>query len=118
MKTKAGNLRRTMIINLSLLILTVILWGCTKPGSTQLGPNEVLIQGYAFTPGSITVTANTTITWTNKDGVPHTVTSDSGAFDSGTINTNGTYSHTFTSAGTYHYHCTVHPAMTATVIAN
>lgn len=89
------------------------------PGApTGPGANEVFISGSAFTPSSITVTANTSITWTNKDSAPHTVTSNSGAFDSGTINSNGTFSHTFTAAGTYSYHCALHPAMTASVIAN
>jgi plastocyanin len=86
--------------------------------TTPPGPNEVLIQNYAFSPATITVAANTIITWTNKDGVGHTVTSDTGVFESGTINTNGTYSYTFTTPGTYPYHCTPHPYMTATVIVN
>lgn len=87
-------------------------------GPTAPGANEVFIQGNAFTPSSITVAANTTITWTNKDSAPHTVTSNSGAFDSGTINSGATFSHTFSAAGTYAYHCTIHPSMTASVVAN
>lgn len=90
-----------------------------NPGGTPgPGTNEVFISGSAFTPSSITVAANTTITWTNKDSAPHTVTSNSGAFNSGTINANGTFSHTFTAAGTYPYHCALHASMTASVIAN
>jgi plastocyanin len=89
-----------------------------KKESEVPGTNEVFIQGMAFNPGTITVTANTTITWTNKDGISHTVTSNTGIFDSGTINANETYSHMFATAGTYPYHCTVHPTMTATVIVN
>ncbi len=80
--------------------------------------NEVFIQSMTFNPGTITVAANTTITWTNKDAVAHTVTSNSGLFDSGNIGNNGTYSHLFTTAGTYPYFCTIHPSMTATVIVN
>jgi len=82
------------------------------------GTNEVWIQGMAFSPSSITVTAGTTITWTNKDGIAHTVTSDSGLFDSGSISANGTYSHLFATAGTYPYYCVIHPTMTATVVVN
>lgn len=84
-------------------------------GSAGAGVNEVFIQGMAFSPSAITVSANTTITWTNKDAIGHTVTSDSGLFDSGTIGTNGTYNYTFTTIGTFAYHCKVHPAMTASV---
>lgn len=92
--------------------------GGNDGGSKGPGPNEVFIQDMAFTPGTITVAANTTIKWTNKDIVVHTVTSDAGLFDSGNILAGGTWSHTFTSSGTYPYHCTPHPAMTASVVVN
>lgn len=82
------------------------------------GANEVFIQGMAFTPSSITVTAGTTITWTNKDAVAHTVTSKTNAFDSGNLGTNATFSFTFATAGTYSYYCKVHPSMVATVTVN
>jgi plastocyanin len=89
----------------------------SKGGSTP-GANEVWIQNMAFNPSTITVAANTTITWTNKDAIGHTVTSDAALFDSGTIGTNGVYSHTFATAGTFTYHCAIHPVMKATVIIN
>ena len=92
--------------------------GGENGGSKGPGTNEVFIQDMSFTPGTIAVAANTTIKWTNKDAVTHTVTSDSGLFDSGSIASGGTWSHTFTSAGTYAYHCTPHPTMTASVVVN
>lgn len=92
--------------------------GNPSGGSGGPGVNAVFIQGMAFNPSTITVSANTTITWTNKDAVGHTVTSDSGLFDSGTIGTNGTYSYTFATAGTFTYHCKVHPTMKASVIVS
>ena len=76
---------------------------------------------FAFSPASITIKVGTTVTWTNTTSVPHTVTSDDGStFDSG-INTpiaasGGTFSFTFTKAGTFTYHCQIHPFMKATVI--
>lgn len=82
------------------------------------GVNEVWIKGMAFGPSTITVSAGTTITWTNKDAVAHTVTSDDGLFDSGSMTGNSTYSRQFPTTGTYPYHCTPHPTMTATVIVN
>lgn len=84
-------------------------------GGAVPGANEVWIQNMTFDPSSITVTAGTTVTWTNKDAVGHTVTSDSGLFDSGTIGTNGTYSYTFATEGTFNYHCKVHLSMIASV---
>jgi plastocyanin len=82
------------------------------------GLNEVFIQGMAFTPSTITVSAGTTITWTNKDGVAHTVTSTTGIFNSQSISAGGVFSRIFSTAGTYPYYCTIHPTMTATVIVN
>lgn len=84
-------------------------------GGTVPGANEVWIQNMTFNPSTISVAAGTTITWTNKDVVGHTVTSDAVLFDSGTLATNGTYQYTFSTAGTYAYHCKVHPGMTASV---
>ena len=105
-----------------------IMTGCQKSdmynsdgdtgGSKGPGANEVFIQNMAFNPATITVNADTTITWTNKDGVAHTVTSSTGLFDSGSIGNNGTFSYTFTTAGTYPYYCAIHPSMTATVKVN
>jgi plastocyanin len=70
----------------------------------------------AFNPASLIVTAGTTVKWTNKDGIIHNVTSNTGVFSSGSIPDNGTFSYTFSTAGTYQYHCTIHPSMTATVV--
>jgi plastocyanin len=97
--------------------------GCSKSSSsnnaTNPGANEVWIESGAFNPATITVNAGTTITWTNKDVTAHTVTSDkSGDFDSGTINVNGTYPRLFPTAGSFPYHCTIHPTMTARVVVN
>jgi plastocyanin len=82
------------------------------------GMNQVFIQNMAFNPATITVTAGTTITWTNKDGYAHTVTSDANLFNSGNIASNGTFSFTFSTAGTYSYHCAIHASMTAKVVVN
>lgn len=87
--------------------------------STSAPPaNEVFIQNMAFSPATITVTAGTTVKWTNKDGVTHTVTSDNALFDSGNITTNGVFSFMFMTAGTYNYHCSIHTSMVAKVIVN
>jgi plastocyanin len=105
------------LIGVTLIIFSLlsITDSCKKSTDTP-GPNEVFIEGNAFNPGTITISVNTSITWTNKDAVAHTVTSDSGLFDSGTVNANGTYSHSFTAVGTFLYHCTVHPSMVASIV--
>lgn len=80
------------------------------------GISEVTIKGMTFNPPVITVAVNATVTWTNKDGTAHTVTSDAGLFDSGNISDNATFSHKFTTAGTYTYHCSIYPDMTGNVV--
>lgn len=71
-----------------------------------------------FRPNVITVVvgANSTVVWTNNDNSPHTVTSNGGIFDSGNLAPGQIYSYTFTTPGTYTYHCTYHPWMTGTVV--
>ncbi len=117
MKTNTFSKGRIVVITLFALSIFIITSSCKKTSDTP-GTNEVYIQGMAFGPSTITVTVGTTITWTNKDGVAHSVTSNTALFDSGPINSNGTYSHLFSTAGTFPYHCMVHPDMTASVIVN
>ena len=76
----------------------------------------VTISNFAFDPTTITVKVGDTVTWTNNDSTSHTVTSDDGQFDSGTILKGATYKHAFSKAGEYGYHCTLHPDMKAKVI--
>ena len=88
-----------------------------RPAAHAHATVHVTIQGFAFSPQTITVAPGTTVAWTNKDSVNHTVTSDTGAWPaSSPLATGQTFSHTFTKAGTYPYHCSIHPSMTAKVI--
>src|SRR5258706_652258 len=110
-----------LLVMLALSLVT-IMNGCKKteynaPSSSSGTPqaNEVWMQNNTFNPSTITVSANTTITWRNKDSVTHTVTSDNGAFDSGNVGGGGTFPHQFTTAGTFSYHCTIHSGMTRQV---
>ena len=117
MKTFLGSKGRLAASVAFLAAVIIVLSSCTK--TSEPGLNEVFIQNSTFSPSTITVAANTTVTWTNKDGMSHTVTSDTGSeLNSGNIAANETWSHTFTMAGTYPYHCTIHPNMKATVKVN
>ncbi|HEY6421967.1 MAG TPA: cupredoxin family copper-binding protein [Pseudonocardiaceae bacterium] len=78
--------------------------------------NAVTIQNFAFTPATVTVKAGTTITWTNRDQDPHTVTAMAGPLRSPTLNTGESFHYTFTTPGRVDYLCTIHPFMTATVV--
>jgi len=77
---------------------------------------EVTIKGFAYTPATLTVKVGTTVKWINQDSVTHTVTSDTGLFESGEMATGDTYSFTFTQAGTFSYHCAMHPSMEASIV--
>jgi plastocyanin len=80
------------------------------------GTTAVSIKGFAFDPTTIQAKVGDSITWTNQDSVPHTVTLDDKSVDSGNINgSGGTFSHAFSQAGTFTYHCSIHPTMKATV---
>jgi len=70
---------------------------------------------YAFTPDAVTIPAGAAVTWTNRTDAPRTVTSDTGAFESGRLAENQTFRFTFTTPGTYAYHCSIHPYMHGTV---
>ncbi|HEY2648820.1 MAG TPA: plastocyanin/azurin family copper-binding protein, partial [Puia sp.] len=74
------------------------------------------IKNMAFNPASLSVTAGATVTWTNSDTTIHTVTADDGSFNSGNIAIGATYSRVFNTAGTFSYHCTIHPEMTGKVM--
>ena len=83
----------------------------------QSSSSSVSIANMAFSPASPTVAQGTTVTWTNNDSVAHTVTVDSGSGpNSGQLQPGQTYSFKFDQAGTFGYHCSIHPFMKATVV--
>lgn len=89
------------------------------PAPVQNAPvatTTVTIQNFAFSPAIVTIKAGTTLTWTNRDSDPHTVSATDGSFHSPTLMTGQSYSHTFTTPGRFEYLCTIHPFMTATVV--
>jgi plastocyanin len=81
------------------------------------GGAEVSMEGIAFQPAEVTVSAGDTVTWTNDDSVGHDVTADSfSSGDPGGMAPGDTFEHTFEEAGTFDYVCTVHPGMEGTVV--
>jgi plastocyanin len=74
------------------------------------------IRSLRYARGRVEIDAGTTVVWRNRDPLAHTVTGDSAAIDSGEIGPDKDWSHTFTTAGTFSYHCTPHPHMKATVV--
>jgi plastocyanin len=83
------------------------------PPASQIAINE-----YMYAPATLNISAGTKVTWVNHDEVPHTIV-DSGpdkVFHSAALDTDETYSYTFTKPGTYHYFCTLHPKMVGTIV--
>ena len=76
--------------------------------------NVVTIDNFTFSPAELTVKVGTTVTWTNHDDIPHTVVS-AGKFRSKAMDTDNSFSFTFTDAGEYKYFCSLHPHMTGTI---
>lgn len=100
------------------LFILVALFGLiigARTTTTSAATMGVTIQNFAYAPASISVPVGTTISWTNRDSTAHTVTSNSGAFDSGIMNAGASYSFTFNQAGTFAYHCEIHPFMVASI---
>ena len=107
----------------ALLALAVLGSGCKNDSATPTGvvaanpapapiqPNTVTMAGISFSPATITVTVGSTVTWKNNDGIAHTSTSDTGVWDSGNMAAGSTKTTTFTTAGTFPYHCIYHASM-------
>jgi plastocyanin len=85
-------------------------------GSAHAADLEVKIDNFTFNPQQITVKAGTTVTWTNHDDIPHTVTSSTQAFKSKVLDTDEKFSFTFTTPGSYPYFCSLHPHMTGSIV--
>ncbi len=104
------------IARVAALGVVAFMLGCMSDNAVTNPPVQtqaVNIKSFAFNPVSATVSVGSTVTWTNQDAVAHTVTGD--GFDSGSLAQNATFSHTFTTKGTFAYHCIFHANMIATV---
>jgi Icc protein len=82
------------------------------------GGQQVVVDNFAFAPATTAVAAGSTITWTNRDDVPHNVVSTEQKFKSPVLDTDERFSHTFDAPGTYKYYCSIHPKMTGQVVVS
>jgi plastocyanin len=79
--------------------------------------NTVSIDNFIFTPKALTVKAGTSVTWTNHDDIPHGIASSDNTFKRSTaLDTDDSYSFTFTAPGTYQYFCYLHPHMVGSIV--
>ena len=90
--------------------------GAADEGAAEGSAVEIVSVSEAFSPASLTVAAGTEVTWTNADGVDHTVTADDDSFDSAALSGGDTFSFTMADPGTYSYFCAIHPSMTGEIV--
>jgi len=123
LKKRKKNMRRSVSIA-SLATALVLGMGALGAGqqrfelSAQQKPEtaEVKIDNFSFGPAALTVPVGTTVSWTNRDDIPHTVVSTDGVIKSKVLDTDEKFSFTFNKAGSYPYFCSIHPKMTGKVI--
>jgi plastocyanin len=84
-------------------------------GAAAAAERDIALDNFSFSPGDTAVTAGSTITWTNRDDVPHNVVETQGRFKSPVLDTDGRFSHRFDAPGVYSYYCSLHPKMTGRV---
>lgn len=100
-----------------LLACGILLW-VAAPREAQAATTNISIVNFAFSPSAVTIKVNDTVTWTwaaADDGTPHSTTSNQGLWDSGIQTEPATFSHTFTNAGSFPFHCAVHSFMTGSI---
>jgi amicyanin len=108
---------RQLVFAAALGALTApLLAAAVLPVSAQNAPAAVAIDNFTFNPQRVTVKAGTTVTWTNKDDIPHAIAATDKLFKSKVLDTDNSYSFTFTTPGSYAYFCSLHPHMTGTVV--
>jgi amicyanin len=102
------------LVNVAVIGITAFLLLAAVPAA-RAEDAAVKIGNFTFGPQELKVKSGTTVTWTNEDDIPHTVVSPNN-YRSKVLDTDGTYSFTFTTPGTYKYFCSLHPHMTGTIV--
>jgi plastocyanin len=115
--TKKNLLLSGLALMLPLALGTLLVLHPTRAKSEdKASPLEVRVDNFTFGPETLKVPVNSTVTWVNKDDVPHVIASDDGLFKSKALDTDDKYSYTFTTAGAYPYYCSVHPKMVGKIV--
>jgi plastocyanin len=128
MDFRTARTRAVWLVILAALLLTLgLLAGCggsSSPATTAGGTAtsaagnavQVIMSNRSYDPQQLTIKTGETVTWVNQDAPKHDVVADNGEFKSDLFDKGGTFSFTFTKAGTYPYHCSIHPGMVGTVV--
>lgn len=108
-----ASLTASVVIAIVLLVAGSPVMASEQSSASSVAVN---IDNFVFGPPTVTVPVGATVTWTNKDDIPHTTASTDGVFKSKVMDTDEKFSYTFTKVGTYSYYCTIHPKMTGKVV--
>jgi plastocyanin len=103
----------------ALAIVLIMMAGRAKSFGATTADNpatEVKIDNFVFAPNPVTVPAGTTIRWTNRDDIPHNVVAEDKSFKSKVMDTDESFTYTFSKQGTYTYFCSIHPKMTGKIV--
>jgi plastocyanin len=111
----------TWILGMAVVLAALTIGRATNtfaatPDDKPTNEVAVKIDNFSFSPATVTVPAGTTIRWTNRDDIPHTVVSEDKTFKSKVLDTDEQFTYTFIKPGTYSYFCSIHPRMTAKVV--
>jgi len=98
------------------LAMVLVLHPIRAKSEAAASPMEVRVDNFTFGPDTLTVPVNSTVTWVNKDDVPHTIASSDRGFKSKALDTDDKYSYTFAKVGTYAYYCSIHPKMVGKIV--
>jgi plastocyanin len=115
MNTRAWLFGVAILLTAFTLVSRQSIFAATAPANSS-SEVAVKIDNFSFSPATITVPVGTTVRWTNRDDIPHTVVSDDRAFKSKALDTDEAFTYTFTKPGTYSYFCSIHPKMVAKVV--
>lgn len=108
----------TRAVRLTFAALALLILGLTSSASAapSAATQSVSVANFAFSPTSLTINIGDSVKWTNSDAATHTVTADAGGFTSTLGPSGGTFTFQFTGAGTFAYHCNIHPSMTGSIV--
>ena len=109
---------RNLMLALPIAVAGLLLLQATPSKGQDSKPQvaQVNVDNFTFNPASLTVPVNSTVTWVNKDDIPHVIASNDGLFKSKALDTDQQYSFTFAKAGTYEYFCSLHPKMVGKIV--
>jgi plastocyanin len=103
--------RRAMLRGAFLLVAAAIIVPAAAAAEI-----EISIDNFTFSPQRLVMKAGTSVTWTNRDDIPHTIVATGKEFKSKVLDTDDKFSFTFTTPGSYEYFCSLHPHMTGMIV--